>query len=82
MADVLESETPTMPTRRQAQSDQAQSVQAQSDQAVAAQQKVHRLRAMEAFFKSLPDRRAEAGLGPVPDNIRDMAYEEREDAQL
>ena len=72
MTDVLETEqeTATMPARRQAH----------SAQAMAAAQRVQRLRQMEAFFRSLPQRRAAAGLGPVPDNIREMAYEEREAA--
>ena len=71
MTPVIEIEVPTEPARRQAQ--ETQSIIAQ---------KVNRLRAMQAFFKSLPDRRAEAGLAPIPDNIREMAYEEREAAQL
>ncbi len=41
-------------------------------------QKIRRLREMEAFFRSLPDRRAESGLGPVPDDIRAIAYDESE----
>lgn len=72
MIPTLEQQAPTMPTQRQAHD-------AQNNIAA---QKVRRLRDMEAFFKSLPDRREEAGLGPVPDNIRDMAYEDREAAQL
>lgn len=72
MSEVLELEATTVPTQRQSQ----------SAQPTVTAQKIHRLREMEAFFKSLPDRRAEAGLGPVPDNIREMAYEDRDAAQL
>ena len=44
-------------------------------------QKVSRLREMQAFFQSLPDHRAEAGLGPVVNDIRALAYEEDEAAR-
>ena len=37
---------------------------------------------LEAYVQSLPDRRAEAGLGPLPDEAVAFVYEEREAALL
>ena len=71
---ILEQEAPTQhtaapPTLRDAEAEEIARDLALMDE-------------LEAYVQSLPNRRAEAGLGPMPDNIREMAYEEREAALL
>ncbi len=50
----------------------------QSVQAKEIAERLERLHQMEEFFKSLPNRRARAGLGPLPDDAIAAMYEERE----
>ena len=37
---------------------------------------------LDAYLRTLPDYRTQAGLGPLPDDAVEDAYREREDAQL
>ena len=71
---VLEQEAPATPTPTPSKAQSAQAEEIARDLAL--------MDELEAFAQSLPNRRAEAGLGPMPDNIREMAYEEREAALL
>lgn len=56
--------------------------QVNDSQGVAIPEKIERLRRMQAFFRTLPDNRGEAGLGPIDEDVRELAYKDREDKQL
>jgi len=69
---VLEREAPTQTAPRPAPSAEAEAIA----------QRLAQFRATMELIDSIPDHRAAAGLGPLPDNIREIAYEEREAALL